>query len=159
MARKYGWAPKSKRCVDYVPHGHWKTYTMVSAIRSNQVLGDATLLIDGSMTKVCFENDVRDHLVPSLKAGEIVVMDHLQAHKNPKVRELIEESGCDLWYLPPYSPDLNPIEHLWSKVKDGLEQIAARSWQELIAAMEMVMNKVTKEECANYFTSCGYAIC
>ena len=130
---------------------------MISAIRSNQVINDATLLIDGSMTKACFEDYVKDHLVPSLKEGEIVVMDNLQAHKNPKVRELIEAAGCDLWYLPPYSPDLNPIEHLWSKLKGGLEQIAARSWQALIAAVKRVMGRVTEAECRNYFNSCGYA--
>lgn len=130
---------------------------MVSAIRSNQVIDGATLLIDGSMTKVCFEGYIRHCLVPSLKPGEVVVMDNLSAHKNPNVRKLIEASGCELWYLPPYSPDLNPIEHLWSKVKSGLSRIAARTWDGLVRAVETVMQTVTAEECGNYFQSCGYA--
>ena len=109
MTRLYGWALKGFRCTDHVPCKHWQTYTLISVVRSNHVIDQATLLIDGSMTGECFTGYAKDHLVPSPQQGEIVVMDNLEAHRSPKVRELIAGAGCDLWYLPPYSPDLNPI--------------------------------------------------
>ena len=157
MTRQYGWANRQDRCVAYVPHGHWKTSTIISAIRSNQVIDGATFMIDGPMTGECFVGYTKHHLAPNLKPGEIVVMDNLATHKCAGVREAIEDVGCDLWYLPPYSPDLNPIEKLWSKVKSCMRNSAARSHEQLLAALNAGLKTVSAEECRNYFKSCGYA--
>ena len=156
MTRLYGWADRSKRCIDYAPHGHWKTATMISAIRSNQVIEQATFMVDGPMTSERFVGYVKHHLAPNLKSGEIVVMDNLAAHKHADVRHTIEGAGCDLWYLPPYSPDLNPIEKLWSKVKGYLRQAAMRCWDEILVAVKEAMQTVSAVECRSYFKSCGY---
>ena len=158
MTRLYGWSGRSNRCIDYTSHGHWKTSTMINAIRSNQVIEQATFLIDGPMTRERFVGYIQNHLAPNLKPGEIVVMDNLAAHKHADVREAIEAEGCDLWYLPPYSPDLNPIEKLWSKVKNRLRHAAMRHQEQVLAAVKAAMRTVTASECCNYFKSCGYGM-
>ena len=158
MTRLYGWSNMSNRCIDYTPHGHWKTSTMISAIRSNQVIEEATFLIDGAMTGERFLGYVQNHLAPNLKSGEIVVMDNLAAHKCEGVREAIESVGCELWYLPPYSPDLNPIEKLWSKVKAYLRRAALRDWHQITQAVKDAIRAVSPKECCNYFNSCGYTM-
>jgi transposase len=156
MTRPYGWSMKGTRCNDHTPNGHWKTMTLLSAIRSDAVIEDATVVCDGAMDGGTFLTYVEDCLVPSLRRGDVVVMDNLPAHKVSGVREAIEEAGCDLWYLPPYSPDLNPIEKLWSKVKAWLRRVEARTFDALSDAVADALRAVTPDECRNYFTSCGW---
>lgn len=156
MTRLYGRAPVGERCIDHTSHGHWKTMTMISAIRMEGVVDDATLLIDGPMNRDTFETYTEQCLVPSLRPGDVVIMDNLSSHKSEAVREMIESAQADLWYLPPYSPDLNPIEKLWSKVKAWLRRVMASTFDGLMDAMAHALRAVDAEECANYFRSCGY---
>lgn len=130
--------------------------TMTSAIRLEGVVQDATLLIDGPMNRDTFEMYTAQCLVPTLRPGDVVIMDNLSSHKGAAVRELVESAQADLWYLPPYSPDLNPIEKLWSKVKAWLRRVMASTFEGLLAAMAAALRAVEGEECANYFRSCGY---
>ncbi len=156
MTRLYGRALRGERCVDHSPHGHWKTMTMLSAIRDEGVIEGATVVVDGAMDGDTFLNYVERCLVPSLRSGDVVVMDNLASHKVRGVREAIESAGCDLWYLPPYSPDLNPIEKLWSKVKSWLRRVWATTFDGLSDAVADALRAVKPDECANYFASCGY---
>lgn len=156
MTRLYGRSPIGTRCNDYSAHGHWKTTTLLSAIRQEGVLRDATVIIDGAIDGDTFLSYTEQCLTPSLRRGDIVVMDNLSSHKVVGVRESIESAGCDLWYLPPYSPDLNPIEKLWSKVKSWLRRAGARHFEAIGQALEQVLKTVGPAECASYFRSCGY---
>lgn len=156
MTRLYGRSEKGTRCNDHTPHGHWKTMTMLSAIRSSEVIEDATVVCDSAMDGDTFLNYVEQCLVPSLRCGDIVVMDNLSAHKVAGVREAIESAGYDLWYLPPYSPDFNPIEKLWSKVKAWLGRVEAKTFDSLSDAIAAALRAVKPNECRNYFTSCGW---
>jgi transposase len=156
MTRRYGRAPVGERCVDHTPHRHWKTVTMLGAIRLDGVMQDATMVYEGPMNRDTFVAYVERCLVPSLRPGDVVVMDNLSSHKDAKVRQLIEAAGADLWYLPPYSPDFNPIERLWSKVKAWLRRVMARAFDSLFAAMADALRAVGADECANYFRACGY---
>jgi len=156
MTRLYGRSAVGERCVDHTAHGHWKTMTMLSAIREAGVIEDATVVADGAMNGVTFLAYVEQFLVPSLRPGEVVVMDNLASHKVKGVREAIEAAGCDLWFLPPYSPDLNPIEKLWSKVKAWLRRVSAKTFDTLSDAVADGLRAVAADECANYFTACGY---
>jgi putative transposase len=156
MTRLYGRAPVGERCVDHTPHGHWKTMTMLSAIRLDGVVRGATMVYDGPMNRDTFVDYVEHCLVPSLQPGDVVVMDNLSSHKATRVCELIEDAGADLWYLPPYSPDLNPIEKLWSKVKSWLRRVMAGTFDSLLDAIADALRDVDPNECLNYFRSCGY---
>lgn len=156
MTRLYGRAPVGQRCVDDTPHGHWKTMTMLSAIRADGVIEDATVVMDGAIDGATFLSYVEHCLAPSLNKGDIVVMDNLPAHKVKGVREAIEAVDAELWYLPPYSPDLNPIEKLWSKVKAWLRRVAATTFDTVSAAIAEALRAVAPEECVNYLASCGY---
>jgi transposase len=156
MTRRYGRSPGVTRCVDKTPHGHWKTITMISAIQSTGVLEHATLALDGPMDGPTFLSYVEDCLVPALTPGRIVVMDNLSAHKVQGVRQAIEGAGCDVWYLPAYSPDLNPIEKLWSKVKAWLRRTGAKTFETVAGAIGDALRAVADDECLNYFRSCGY---
>jgi transposase len=156
MTRFYGRAPIGERCVDRTPHGHWRTMTLLSAIRLDAVMQDATLVIDGPMNAATFLAYVQQCLVPALNRGDVVVMDNLASHKVAGVREAIEAAGCNLWYLPAFSPDFNPIEKLWSKVKAWLRRACARDFQALLKVIADALRHVDADECRNYFTSCGY---
>jgi len=156
MTRRYGRAPGGQRCVDHAPQGHWQTMTMVSAIGDGGVLEPATVVLDGPMDGATFLVYVHQCLVPALRPGQVVGMDNLPAHKVRGVREAIEAAGCDLWYLPPYSPDPNPIEKLWSKVKAWLRRVGARTLEAVIDAVGDAMRAVADVECLHYFLSCGY---
>lgn len=156
MTRLYGRAPIGERCIDHTPHGHWQTTTMLSAIRATGVMEGATMMFDGAMDGPTFLGYVERCLVPSLQPGDVVVMDNLASHKVAGVREAIEAAGCSLWYLPPYSPDLNPIEKLWSKVKAWLRRVEARTFTDLVQALAAALRAVIPGECANYFAACGY---
>lgn len=130
--------------------------TLLSAIRRDEVIRDATIVSDGAMDGDTFLNYVEQCLVPSLRFGDVVVMDNLPAHKVKGVREAIESAGCDLWYLPPYSPDFNPIEKLWSKAKSWLRRVEAKTFDVLSDAVADALRAVQADECRNYFTSCGW---
>ncbi len=157
MTRLVGRAPIGQRCYYATPHGHWKTTTMLSAIRSTGVIQEASIVFDGPTDAIVFRSYVEQCLAPALTPGDIVVMDNLASHKVAGVREAIDEVGASVWYLPPYSPDLNPIEKLWSKVKTWLRRIAARTVQGLIQAVGDALRAVDASECRAYFRSCGYA--
>lgn len=156
MTRRYGRAPVGERCVDFTPHGHWKTQTLLSAIRCDGVIRQATLILDGPVNSHTFIGYTQQCLAPALRPGDVVVMDNLAAHKTTAVQEAIAAVGADVWYLPPYSPDLNPIEKLWSKVKSWLRSAQARSLPELFDHVAQALSSVTPQECQNYFRSCGY---
>lgn len=130
--------------------------TMLSAIRLDGVITQATMVFDGPMNAETFLGYIEHCLTPALRPGDVVVMDNLPAHKDPRIRELIEKTGGDLWYLPPYSPDLSPIENLWSKVKTWLRDVGGRTLDEVTNAIADVLRRVTHQECRNYFNACGY---
>lgn len=156
MTRLYGRSMVGERCVDHTPHGHWKTMTLLSAMRLDGVIHEATAVYDGPMNRDTFVAYVEHHLAPTLRPGDVVVMDNLSSHKDAQVRRLIENAGADLWYLPAYSPDLNPIEKLWSKVKAWLRRVMAGTFDSLMDAIADALRAVQPDECANYFTACGY---
>jgi transposase len=156
MARLRGRCEKGQRLRLHQPHGHWKTTTMISAIRIDGVT--APFVVEGAVDSEVFRVYVKRVLVPTLKDGDVVVMDNLQPHKASGVREAIESAGASLLYLPPYSPDFNPIEPMWSKAKQGLRSIAARTVEALFEAVGTVLNNVTPTDCIGFFRGCGYAI-
>ena len=155
LARLRGRSPEGERLVAPVPHGHWKTYTMVAAVRLSGPC--AAALVDGPVDGDVFKAYVALVLVPSLRPGDVVVMDNLQPHKAAGVREMIEAAGAAPLYLPPYSPDLNPIENMWSKVKQLLRSAAARTLEALQRAVWAALDAVTADDCRGFFAHCGYA--
>jgi len=157
MTRRYGRAPVGERCTDHTPQGHWKTTTLLSAIRLDGVIEQATVIVDGPMNTDTFEAYAERCLAPSLRPGDVVVMDNLSSHKSTATRQSIEQADAELWFLPPYSPDLNPIEKLWSKVKAWLRRVSARTFDAIGHALANVLHTVTPNECSNYFRSCGYS--
>ena len=154
MARLRGRAPRGKRCRAPVPHGHWKTTTFVGALRLDGMT--APLVLDGAMGGPAFMAYVEQVLVPTLAPGDIVVMDNLPAHKLAGVRTAIEAVGAKLLYLPPYSPDFNPIEMAFAKLKSYLKKAAARTKQDLWDAIGRGIDAFTPAECVNYFAAAGY---
>lgn len=154
MTPQYGRALAGQRLLDTVPGGHWNTTTMISAIRLE---GVATAMVtEGATNTLVFTGFLESFLVPALRPGDIVVMDNLSSHKASYVAEAIEAVGAEVWYLPPYSPDFNPIELMWSKVKSHLCRIAARTKQTLITAIGKALNAVTPEDLTGWFTHDGY---
>lgn len=154
MARRYGWAPRGQRCRAPVPHGHWKTTTFVGALRLKGMI--APMVLDGAMHGAAFLAYVEQVLVPTLAPGDIVIMDNLPAHKGAAVRKAIEQAGAELRFLPPYSPDLNPIEMAIAKLKAFLEKVAARTVDDLWEAIANGIDTFTPDECRNYFLAAGY---
>lgn len=154
MAPLYGWAPVGERIKATVPHGHWKTMTFLAALRHDAVT--APWLIDGPINGERFRLYVEAVLVPTLKPGDIVVMDNLGSHKGKAVRAAIRKAGAKLIFLPKYSPDLNPIEQLFAKLKHWLRKAAKRSVETVCDAIGQILNRVTPLECSNYFVNSGY---
>lgn len=154
MTRLYGRAMAGQRAVDATPSGHWCTTTMISSVRLDG--STACMVVDGATTKDIFEAYVEQILLPTLKVGDVVVLDNLSAHKSQHVRELIESVGAELWYLPAYSPDLNPIEKMWSKIKAILRTLKARTEKTLIDAIAKALDAVTSNDVKGWFESCGY---
>jgi transposase len=154
MARRYGRARRGARVVAAVPHGHWKTTTFVAALRHDGL--SAPCVFDGAINGERFRAYVEQGLAPTLAPGDVVVMDNLRAHKVKGVREAIEAAGARLLYLPPYSPDLNPIEHAFAKLKALLRTTAARSVEALWRTISRFLDAFTPAECANYLANAGY---
>jgi transposase len=154
MTRRYGWGPKSSRVIGQIPHGHWKTTTFLAALRATGVT--APLVLDGPMDGVCFLAYVEQFLVPTLQPGDLVVMDNLSSHKQQGVLEAIRAVGADVLYLPPYSPDFNPIEKLFSKLKTLLRMSGERTTEGLWRRIGALLEEFTPSECQNYLRSCGY---
>ena len=153
MARRYGRCPRGERLVTSVPWGHWKTTTFVAALRLGEI---APCVLDGPMDGESFRAYVEQFVVPILRPGDIVVMDNLASHKVAGIRAAIEAAGAELRYLPPYSPDFNPIEQFFAKLKALLRKAAARTVDALIAAIANALTAVTSQECANYLANQGY---
>jgi transposase len=156
FTRLRGRCPRHERLIAPVPHGHWKTLTMLAAITIEGVLAAAS--IDAATDGEIFTLFIRDVLVPALRPGMVVVMDNLPAHKIVAVRQTIEQAGCRLVYLPPYSPDLSPIENIWSKVKQSLRTSAARVIPDLGEAITAALAAVTPTDCHGCFEACGYTL-
>ena len=154
MTRLYGRAPRGQRVIEYAPAGHWCTTTMLGALRWDRF--EAPLVIEGAMDSVVFRGYVERMLVPTLYPGDVVVMDNLSPHKTQGVQEAIEAVGATVRYLPPYSPDFNPIEPMWSKVQQYLRSAAARTHGQLVLAVGDAMRSVTPDDCRGFFTGCGY---
>lgn len=154
MARLRGRSPRGERCRASVPHGHWKTTTLVAGLRLGGMT--APMVIDGAMSGAAFTAYAQTLLASSLKPGDIVIMDNLPAHKVAGARAAIEAAGAELIFLPPYSPDFNPIEQAFAKLKALLRKAAARTVDALEAAIAAALDAFTPEECANYFTNSGY---
>ena len=163
MARRYGRAPRGQRLVASVPHGHWKTLTFTAALRCDGVR--APMVLDGAMDGDAFRTYVREWLVPILHPGDMarsadcvsVVLDNLKAHKVPGIREAVEAAGAELWYLPAYSPDLNPIEQAFAKLKTRLRQSAPRTVDDLWRTIGHHLDSFTARECRNYLRHANYA--
>jgi transposase len=154
MARLRGRAPRGERCRAGVPHGHWKTTTFTGALRLTGMT--APFVYDGAMNGNVFLAYVEQVLVPTLSPGDIVIMDNLPAHKAAGVRDAMEAAGASLLYLPPYSPDFNPIENAFSKLKALLRAKAERTISALWSAVGPILDLFTPAECANYFKAAGY---
>lgn len=155
MAPLRGWAPRGKRLPGRAPHGHWRTLTFIAALRSDRV--DAPCVFNGPINGEAFTAYVERVLAPTLAPGDLVILDNLGSHKGQAVRAAIRKAGAHMIFLPPYSPDLNPIEQVFAKAKHLLREAAARSQNALIEAIRNILDSFTSTECANYLTNSGYA--
>jgi len=154
MTRRSGWSERGVRLVEAVPAGHWKTTTLMQAVGLGGVR--AAMLTDGPTNRMVFDVFVRWLLVPSLRPGDIVLLDNLSSHKSAGALAAIAAAGAEAWFLPPYSPDLNPIEKIFAKVKGALRRAKARTTAALYEATAHALRKVTSEDCRNCFRHCGY---
>lgn len=154
MAKTTGWAPRGQRLVDYAPFGHWHTQTFVAALRHNRL--DAPWVIDGAMNREIFDTYVETQLAPTLGKGDVIILDNLSSHKSQRAAEILQERGAWFLFLPPYSPDLNPIEMAFSKLKALIRKAAARTYEDLWRAVGNVCELFTDEECFNFFKAAGY---
>ena len=154
LVRRYGRSPSGTRLVAAVPHGHWRTTTVVAGLRQSGIV--APLVLDGPMTGGAFCAYIEQFLAPALVPGDVVVLDNLAAHKVAGVRQAIAAAGASILYLPPYSPDLNPIEQLFAKLKALLRKAAARTKDELWSTIGRLLATVPPAECARYLHHCNY---
>ena len=155
MAPLRGWAPRGRRLNAKVPHGRWKTMTFLAALRYDRI--DAPWFLEGPIDGESFRIYIENVLVPTLRPGDIVIIDNLGSHKGKAVRQLIRAAGAKLFFLPKYSPDLNPIEQVFAKLKHLLRKAAARTVETVCAAIGKALAAFTPQECANYFRNSGYA--
>ena len=156
MTRLRGRAPRGERLVDKVPHGHWKTSTLISALGVTGIRCSGVL--DGPVNRDAFEAFVEQILVPHLRPGDIVVLDNLSSHKGTRARQMIESAGAQLVFLPPYSPDLNPIEMIFAKIKQGLRSLACRTREALWDRIQSVLDTVSASDAQHCFAHCGYTL-
>jgi transposase len=155
MAPLRGWGPRGERLAAKVPHGHWKTLTFVAALRQDRI--DAPCVIDGPINGELFTAYVEQILVPTLKKGDVVILDNLGSHKGKAARQAIRKSGAHMLFLPPYSPDLNPIEQLFAKLKHLMRKAEQRSIEATWRKVGQLLDLVSPNECANYLKNSGYA--
>jgi len=155
MTRTHGRCARGQRLVAKVPHGHWKTMTFLAALRCDQIT--APFVLDGPINGECFRAYVEQVLVPTLSPGDVVVMDNLGSHKSKAVRQAIRKAGAHLIFLPPYSPDLNPIEQVFAKLKTLLRKAAERTVEATWRRIGQLLDHFTHTECANYLVNSGYA--
>ena len=156
MTRLRGRSPVGERLVEKIPHGHWKTTTLIAALGISGM--HCSTVVDGAVNGDVFEAFVEQVLVPQLRPGDVVVMDNLSSHKRARTRELIEANGAAVLFLPPYSPDLNPIEMIFAKVKHLLRSLACRTREALWQTMQSVLDQITASDAANCFRHCGYTL-
>lgn len=156
MTRQRGRAPRGQRLIDKVPHGHWKTTTLIAALDAEGVR--CSTVVDGPVNADVFEAFVEQVLTPELRPGDVVVMDNLSSHKRDTTRELIEAAGAELVFLPPYSPDLDPIEMVFAKIKQLLRGLGCRTVDTLWRAMQSVLDQITPSDAINCFNHCGYTL-
>jgi len=154
MTKTTGWAPRGQRFVDHAPFGHWRTQTFVAALRHNRL--DAPWVIDGTMNRATFDTYVETQLAPTLRKGDVIILDNLSSHKSARAAEVLRDVGAWFLFLPPYSPDLNPIEMAFSKLKALIRKAAARTYEALWTAVGNVCDLFTDEECFNFFKAAGY---
>ena len=154
MARRHGRAPRGQRLRMGVPHGHWRTTTFVAGLRADGLV--APFVLDGPINREAFEVYVERVLVPDLRPGDVVVMDNLSSHKGPRVQQMIQAKGARLLFLPPYSPDFNPIEMVFAKLKALLRKAAERTVEGLWTTIGKLLDAFAPGECANYFAASGY---
>jgi len=154
MTRLRGRAPRGKRVHGSAPAGHWNTTTILGAVRLDGTT--ACMTIEGATDAEVFREYVRQVLCPTLRPGDIVVMDNLAPHKSEETLALIEQAGAQVLFLPAYSPDLNPIEKMWSKIKQLLRSAEARTYPDLLAAVAAALQRVTPQDVMGWFASCGY---
>lgn len=154
LTRLYGRAARGERLYDAVPQAHWRMTTLIAAIRRTGVV--APLVFEGATDEAAFRTYVEEVLVPVLRPGDLVVLDNLAAHRVGWVARRIRKAGAGVWYLPPYSPEYNPIEKVWAKVKAYLRKVKARATETLWQTIGDALAKVTPEDCSNSFTHCGY---
>ena len=154
MAALRGWAPKGERLPGSAPFGGWKTYTFIAALRHDRI--DAPWFLDGPINGDSFLKYVETQLAPTLREGDVVILDNLGSHKGAKARAAIKAAGAKLWFLPPYSPDLNPIEMVFAKLKHFLRKAAERNFDDLWKRAGKLLECFSPEECARYLRHCGY---
>ncbi|MGQ0566495.1 MAG: IS630 family transposase [Gemmobacter sp.] len=154
MAKTTGWAPRGERLVDHAPFGSWQTQTFIAALRHDRL--DAPWVIDGPINRDLFDLYIATQLAPTLQTGDVIILDNLSVHKSPRAARTLRDIGC--WFLPlqPYSPDLNPIEMAFAKLKALLRKAAARTYDDLWKAVGHVCDLFTEDECLNYFIAAGY---
>lgn len=155
LSRLYGRAPGGERAVGWVPQAHWETTTLIAAIGWEGL--QAPWVFRGATDEAAFRTYVEEILLPVLRPGDIVVLDNLAAHRVPAVARTLRCAGVGVWYLPPYSPDFNPIEKIWAKVKALLRKAAARTTETLWEAIAEALRAVTAQDCQNAYTHCGYS--
>ncbi len=156
MTRLRGRSRRGTRLVSKVPHGHWQTTTLIAALGLEGMR--CSTVVDGAVNADVFESFVEFVLVPELRCGDVVIMDNLSSHKRQSTRELIERVGAKLVFLPPYSPDLNPIEMIFSKIKQKLRSLACRTRDALWRCMQSVLDTITPDDASNCFQHCGYTL-
>ena len=155
MAPLRGWGPRGERLRAYAPHGHWRTFTFLAALRSDRLA--APCVFNGPINGESFRLYVREMLLPELQPGDIVVMDNLGSHKGVEVRRLIRSVNAKLWLLPPYSPDLNPIEQVFAKIKHAMRLAQQRTLATVTRAVKDSLRSIAADECRNYINNSGYA--
>ena len=155
MAPLRGWGPRGERLRGFAPHGHWRTLTFLGALRCDRLT--APCVFDGPINGQCFRAYVEQFLVPILRHGDIVVMDNLGSHKSTAVRHMIKAAGARLWFLPPYSPDLNPIEQAFAKIKHWMRIAQKRTVEDTWRHIGHLTETIKPDECRNYLANAGYA--
>jgi transposase len=156
LLRRYARSPRGTRATDHTPCGHWQTHTVVAALRSTEMT--ATAVFDGPIDNATFRAYVEQVLAPTLRPGDVVVLDNLAAHKQPEVRLAIEQAGAQLRFLPPYSPDFNPIEQAFAKLKAFLRAARPRTFDQVCELIAIALTLYLPDECTNYIKHCGYRV-